>query len=35
MYHKAKEGSYVPDRQYWLRLVEEVTSPNTDDGHVC
>ena len=35
MYYKAKEGSYVPYRQYWHRLVEVVTSPNTDDGHFC
>ena len=39
MYYKA-EGSYVPyrqywHRQYWHRLVEVVTSPNTDDGHFC
>ena len=29
------EGSYIPDRQYYHRLVEEVRNPKTGDGHAC
>ena len=35
IYYKSKEGSYVPDKQYCHRLVEEVRNPKTDDGHAC
>ena len=33
LYKQRKDRTYKTE--YWLRLVEEVTNPDTDDGYVC